>query len=180
MEEVKMTQEELDAKIKEEVEKAKAEQEAELKKKHDSEMAQLRISAKEEKEKAIKKAQEEANLTAEEKAKKALEEKEKQAEEERKAERQELEQLRFEKKVNDRSKKLKEAGLPTELFEHNIDLINAKDDEVDNVIADLKEKFSKVAPKFATIDTNVHGAGGNPISPEQAELERVRHLGLGK
>ena len=146
-----LTDEELKAKIEEEVSKRLADKEAELKKKHDSEMAQLRIQAKEEKEKAIKKAQEEANLSAEEKAAKKIEE-------ERKAEREELEQLRLEKKVNDRANKLKEKGLP-DFFKNDSRLLSAEDGEVDNVIKTIEEEYKKVLPKGATTDTNVRGGG---------------------
>ena len=177
MDEITMTQEELDKKIEEAVNKAKAEQEAELKKTHDSEKAQMRIKAKEELDKAVKKATEEANLSAEEKAKKDLEEKERQKEEEHKAEHEELEKLRLEKKINDRANKLEEAGLP-KIFKNDTRLISANDDEVDDVIKTLKAEFEEIAPKVAVTDTNVRGASGNKITPEQAELERVRHLGI--
>lgn len=178
MDEITMTQEELDKKIEEAVNKAKAEQEAELKKTHDSEKAQMRIKAKEELDKAVKKATEEANLSAEEKAKKDLEEKERQKEEEHKAEHEELEKLRLEKKINDRANKLEEAGLP-KIFKNDTRLISAKDDEVDDVIKTLKAEFEEIAPKVAVTDTNVRsGAGNKQLTPEQAELERVRHLGL--
>lgn len=177
MEEIKMTQEELDAKIKEAVEKATAEKEAEFKKTHDTEMAQLRLKAKAEKEEAVKKAQEEANLTAEEKAKKKLEEEQKAKEDEYKAEHEELEQLRLEKKVHDRAEKLVKVGLPN-FLKNDMRLLNADDDKVDEVINTIKAEYDEANPKKANIDTNVHG--GEHKSPEQAELERVRMAGLGK
>ena len=177
MEEIKMTQEELDAKIKAEVEKATAEKEAEFKKKHDSEMAQFRLKAKEDQEKAVQKAKDEANLSAEEKAKKKLEEEQKAKEEEYKAEHEELEQLRLEKKVHDRADKLTKAGLPT-FLKNDMRLLNADEDKVDEVINTIKAEYDEANPKKANIDTNVHG--GEHKSPEQKLLEQVRNAGLGK
>ena len=164
------TEEELKAKIEEEVKKAVAEKETELKKKHDSEMATLRIQAKEEKEKAIKKAQEDANLSAEEKAAQKIEE-------ERKAERAELEQLRLEKKINDRANKLKEKGLP-DFFKNDSRLLNADESGVDEVISTIEKEYKGSLPKGAVIDTNVKGQSGSGKSQEQTELERVRKLGV--
>ena len=171
MPDITLTEEELQKKIDEAVNKAKADQEAELKKKHDSEMAQARIQAKEDKEKAVKKAQEDASLSAEEKAKKEVEE-------QRKAEREELEQLRLEKKINDRANKLKDKGLP-DFFKNDSRLLNAEDDKVDDVITTIEKEYKGSLPKGATIDTNVRGANSGK-SQEQAELERVRGLGLKK
>ena len=168
---ITLTEEELQAKIQEEVKKAKAEQETELKKKHDSEMAQLRIKAKEDTEKAVKKAQEDATLSAEEKAKK-------ENEEQRKAELEELEQLRLEKKINDRANKLKEKGLP-DFLKNDSRLLNAEEDKVDEVVTTIEKEYKGSMPKGANIDTNVNGANKGK-SQEQAELERVRKLGLGK
>lgn len=168
---VEMTEEELQAKIQEEVNKAKAEQEAELKKKHDSEMAQLRIKAKQDTENAVKKAQEDATLTAEEKAKK-------EQEEENKAMKEELEQLRHEKKVNDRAAKLKEKNLP-DFFKNDSRLLNAEEDKVDDVITTIEKEYKASLPDGAQINTNVKGTNTGK-SQEQAELERVRNLGLKK
>lgn len=177
MDEIKMTQEELDKKIEEAVNKAKAEQEAELKRKHDGEMAQLRMSEKEKLDKAVKKAQDEANLTAEERAKKALEEKQKQDEEERKAKDQELEELRSKVKMRERADKLKEAGVP-DIFKNDTRLLNAKDEEVDEVIKTIQKEFSQIAPKSAIIDTNVHGGNGQQKTAEELQLEQARNAGL--
>ena len=164
------TEEELKAKIEEEVKKAVAEKETELKKKHDSEMATLRIQAKEEKEKAVKKAQEDANLSAEEKAAQKIEE-------ERKAERAELEQLRLEKKINDRANKLKEKGLP-DFFKNDSRLLSADESGVDEVINTIEKEYKGSLPQGAVVDTNVKGKGAGGKSQEDAELERVRKLGL--
>ena len=164
------TEEELKAKIEEEVKKAVAEKETELKKKHDSEMATLRIQAKEEKEKAVKKAQEDANLSAEEKAAQKIEE-------ERKAEREELEQLRLEKKINDRANKLKEKGLP-DFFKNDSRLLNADESGVDEVISTIEKEYKGSLPQGAVVDTNVKGQGAGGKSQADAELERVRKLGL--
>ena len=167
MDKIELTEEELQAKIDEAVNKAKADTETELKKKHDSEMAQLRIKEKEEREKAIKKAQEDANMSAEEKAKKEYEE-------QRKAEQAELEQLRLEKKINDRSNKLKEKGLP-EFFKNDSRLLNAEDDKVDEVIETIKGEYEKVLPNGATIDTNVKGGNGN--QQKEDEFKDFRSVG---
>ena len=171
MDKIELTEEELQQKIDDAVNKAKAEQETELKKKHDSEMAQLRIKEKEDREKAIKKAQEDASLSAEEKAKKEVEE-------QRKAEKEELEQLRFEKKVNDRANKLKEKGLP-DFFKNDSRLLNAEDDKVDDVIKTIEKEYKGSLPQGATINTNVVGTNTGK-SQQDAELERVRKLGLKK
>lgn len=168
---LELTEEELQARIQDEVNKAKAEQEAELKKKHDSEMAQLRIKAKQDTENAVKKAQEDATLSAEEKAKKEQEEKSKAMEEE-------LQQLRHEKKVNDRAAKLKEKNLP-DFFKNDSRLLNAEEDKVDDVITTIEKEYKASLPDGAQINTNVKGTNTGK-SQEQAELERVRKLGLGK
>ena len=127
-------------------------------------MAQQRIKAEDEKRKAVEKAIAEANLTAEEKAKKEIEE-------QRKAEQQELEQLRFEKKVNDRSKKLQEQGLP-DFFKNDTRLLNAEDDKVDEVIKSIKEDYEKVLPKGATVSTNVKGGNTPPPGDKFATFRK--------
>jgi len=170
-----LTEEELQKKIDEAVKKATEETSAKLEKAHNESMAQQRIKAKEEQEKAVAKAVAEANLSAEEKAKKEIEE-------QRKAEQEELAQLRLEKKVNDRAKKLAEAELP-DFFKNDSRLLNAEDEQVDEVIKTIKEEYSKVLPKGATISTNVvtgTQTGQTQKSKEQQELERARKLGLGK
>ena len=170
-----LTEEELQKKIDEAVKKATEETSAKLEKAHNESMAQQRIKAKEEQEKAVAKAVAEANLSAEEKAKKEIEE-------QRKAEQEELAQLRLEKKVNDRAKKLAEAELP-DFFKNDTRLINAEDEQVDEVIKTIKEEYSKVLPKGATISTNVmtNTPSGQPQkTKEQLELERLRKLGTGK
>ena len=168
---IEMTEEELQQKIQDEVAKAKAEQEAEMKKKHDSEMAQLRIKAKQDTENAVKKAQEDATLTAEEKAKKMQDE-------ENKAMKEELEQLRHEKKVNDRAAKLKEKNLP-DFFKNDSRLLNAEEDKVDEVITTIEKEYKASLPQGAVVNKNVSGSNTGK-SAEQAELERVRNLGLKK
>lgn len=167
-----LTEEELQKKIDEAVKKATEETTATLVKKHNEEMAQQRIKAKDDQEKAIAKAVENANLTAEEKAKKEIEE-------QRKAEQQELAQLRLEKKINDRAKKLSENDLP-DFFKNDTRLLEAEDDKVDEVIKTIKEEYSKVLPKGATVSTNVVNTGNSGKTKEQQELDRVRKLGLGK
>ena len=170
-----LTEEELQKKIDEAVKKATDETTAKLVKEHNENMAQQRIKAKEEQEKAVKKAVDEANLTAEQKAQKELEE-------QRKADQEELAQLRLEKKVNDRAKKLSEAELP-DFFKNDTRLLNAEDEQVDDVIKTIKEEWSKVLPKGATVSTNVvtdTPSGQTKKTKEQLELERARKLGLGK
>ena len=170
-----LTEEELQKKIDEAVKKATEETTAKLVKEHNESMAQQRIKAKDDQEKAVAKAVAEANLTAEEKAKKEIEE-------QRKAEQEELAQLRLEKKVNDRAKKLVEAELP-DFFKNDTRLLNAEDEQVDEVIKTIKEEYSKVLPKGATISTNVvtnTPSGQTQKTKEQLELERARKLGLGK
>jgi len=170
---ITLTDEELKAKIDEAVKKATDEVSAKLVKEHNEQMAQQRIKAKEEQEKAVKKAVDEANLSAEEKAKKEVEE-------QRKLEQEELAQLRLEKKINDRAKKLAESELP-DFFKNDSRLINAKDEDVDEVIKTIKEEYTKVLPKGATTSTNINAttpSGGK--SKEEQELERLRNLGRGK
>lgn len=171
---LQMTEEELQKKIDEAVKKATDEVTTKLVKEHNENMAQQRIKAKEEQEKAVKKAVDEANLSAEDKAKRELEE-------QRKADQEELAQLRLEKKVNDRAKKLAEAELP-DFFKNDTRLLNAEDDKVDEVIKTIKEEYTKVLPKGATVSTNVmtDTPNGQKKSKEQLELERARKLGLGK
>ena len=89
--------------------KALADQKDELSKKHNEEMANLRMRAKTEKDEAIKRAEENAKLTAEEKAKKEIEE-------QQKREHEELEQLRLEKKINERTEMLTKVGVLQFLF----------------------------------------------------------------
>lgn len=172
---LQMTEEELQKKIDEAVKKATDEVTAKLVKEHNENMAQQRIKAKEEQEKAVKKAVDEANLSAEDKAKRELEE-------QRKADQEELAQLRLEKKVNDRAKKLAEAELP-DFFKNDSRLLNAEDEQVDEVIKTIKEEFNKALPKGATVSTNVvtdTPSGQTKKTKEQLELERARQLGLGK
>lgn len=168
---ITLTAEELDEKIKEAVEKAVAETTDTLQKKHSDDMAQQRKRAKEEKEKAVNDAVANANLSAEEKAKK-------QVEEERKAEQAELAQLRLEKKINDRANKLKEKGLP-DFLKNDSRLLNAENEQVDEVISAIEKEYKGSLPQGANIDTNVSGSGSKK-SQEQAEKERLRKLGLGK
>lgn len=171
---IELTEEELKAKITEAVNEAVAKTTETLTKNHNEAMAQQRIKAKDEQDKAVKKAVEEANLTAEEKAKKELEE-------QRKADQEELAQLRHEKRVNDRAKKLAENNLP-DFFKNDSRLLNAEDEQVDDVIKTIKEEYLKVIPDGATVSTNVVATTetGKQKSKEQAELERARSLGLGK
>lgn len=161
---IELTEEELQAKIQEAVKQANAELKSTLEKQHNSEMADLRIKAKTEKEQAVNKAIADANLTAEEKAKKEFEE-------QRKAELEELEQLRLEKKINDRSKKLVDKGLP-EFFKNDARLINAEDGKVDEVIAILEKEFKSVLPKGATTSTNVSGGGNNDPADKFAQFRK--------
>lgn len=149
--------------------KALADQKEELSKKHNEEMANLRIKAKAEKDEAVKTAEENAKLTAEEKAKKEIEE-------QQKREHEELEQLRLEKKISERTKKLADAGVP-DVFNHDSRLINATDDEVDNVIKTIADEWGKVSPKGATTSTNV--GGGNPKGANDPFAE-FRKEGLSK
>ena len=171
--ELTLTEEELQAKIDEAVKKATEETTATLEKKHNESMAQQRIKARDDLEKAVAKAVAEANLTAEEKAKKEVEE-------QRKLEQEELAQLRLEKKVNDRAKKLAENELP-DFFKNDVRLLNAEDEKVDEVIKTIKEEYIKVLPKGATTSTNINvTTPSDTKSKEERELERMRSLGLGK
>ena len=152
------------------IEKALADKEAELKKKHDGEMANLRAKSKEEKDKAVKDAIENAKLTEEERVKKELEE-------QHKADQEELAQLRLEKKLNERGKKLVEAGVP-DLLKNDSRLINAEDDKVDEVIKTIKDEWEKVSQKGGIVDTNVRG--GNPNDNKQDKFAQFRGAGLKK
>ena len=171
---ITLTEEELEQKITEAVSKAVAEKTTELEKAHNSAMAQQRVKADEEKKKAVEKAVAEASLSAEQKAQKEVEE-------QRKAEQEELAQLRLEKKVNDRAKKLADAELP-DFLKNDSRLLNAEDEQVDSVIKTIKEEWSKSIPQGATISTNVMTTTpqGSQKSKEQLELERARSLGLTK
>ena len=170
MEDITLTAEELQSKINEAVEKAVAEKTEALEKKHNEEMASARLKAKTEKEKAVKDAVDNANLSAEERAAKKIEE-------ERKAEQEEFAQLRLEKKVNDRANKLKEKGLP-DFFKNDSRLLNAEDDKVDEVIATIDKEYKGSLPQGASVSTNVSGSNTN--KSQNAELDRMRKLGLGK
>lgn len=174
MPDITLTEEELQKRIDEAVNQAVSRATTDLEKKHNEAMAQFRIKAKDEQAKAVEKAVEEANLSAEQKAQKELEE-------QRKADQEELAQLRLEKKVNDRANKLAENGLP-DFFKNDSRLLNAEDDKVEEVIKTIKEEYSKVLPKGATVSTNVNVSTetGKQKSKEETELERVRGLGLGK
>lgn len=158
---LELTEEELQAKITDAVKKATDELTTKLSKEHNEQMAQLRIKAKDEQEKAVNKAIADANLTAEEKAKKEVEE-------QRKAEQAELAQLRLEKKINDRSKKLVDKGLP-EFLKNDQRLLNAEDGEVEKVIETIEKEYKAVLPKGATVSTNVNG-GGTPSTDPFAEF----------
>lgn len=169
---ITLTEEELAEKVRQEVEKAVAEQTEKLNKQHSEDMAKQRIKAKEEKENAVKQAVENAKLSAEEIATKKLEE-------ERKAEKEELAQLRLEKKINDRAKKLDEKGLPN-FLKNDSRLLNAEDDQVDEVIKSIEKEYKGSLPQGAIVNTNVSGGQPSSKSQEQVELERVRKLGLTK
>ena len=170
---ITLTEEELTQKITEAVSKAVAEKTTELEKAHNSAMAQQRVKADEEKKKAVEKAVAEASLSAEQKAQKEVEE-------QRKAEQEELAQLRLEKRVNDRAKKLADAELP-DFLKNDSRLLNAEDEQVDDVIKTLKEEWAKSIPQGATVSTNVMATSqSGQKSKEQLELERARKLGLGK
>ena len=152
---MELTEEEkakLEQEKQEAIAKAVAEREAELAKKHNEEMANLRIRAKNEKDEAVRKAEENAKLTAEEKAKKEIEE-------QQKREHEELEQLRLENKIRQRTEMLEKAGVPS-VFKNDSRLINAADEDVENVIKTIADEWGKVSPKGATTSTNV--GGGNP------------------
>ena len=174
MPEITLTEEQLQEKIDNAVKKATEELTATLEKKHNDEMGKQRIKFADEKKKAVEDAVANANLTTEEKVKKELEE-------QRIAEQQELAELRLEKKINDRAKKLADAQLP-DFFKNDSRLLNAEDDKVDDVIKTIKEEYLKVLPKGAVVSTNVDVATAtqNEKTKEEKELERVRKLGLGK
>ena len=161
MPEITLTEEELQAKINEAVKKATEELTTSLTKKHNEEMGQQRIKFADEKKKAVEDAVANANLTAEQKAQKELEEQMRKNQEE-------LEQLRFEKKVNDRSKKLVEKGLP-EFLKNDSRLLNAEEDKVDDVIATLEQEFKSVLPQGAVVSTNVSG-GSTPTTDKFAQF----------
>ena len=167
-----LTEEELQTKIDEAVKKAVADKTTELEKKHNEAMAQQRIKADDEKKKAVDKAVAEANLSAEQKAQKELEE-------QRKLDQEELAQLRLEKKVNDRASKLKEKGLP-DFFKNDSRLLNAEDEQVDEVIKVISEEYKSVLPKGATVSTNVDISTKATKSEAEKELERMRNLGRTK
>ena len=168
MEQITLTEEELQAKIEQAVKKAVTEKETELTKSHNEAMAQQRIKADDEKKRAVEKAVAEANLTAEEKAKKELEEK-------TKADQEELIALRLEKKVNDRAKKLNDKGLP-EFFKNDSRLLNAEDDKVDEIIGVIKQEYESTLPKGATVSTNVKGGGD--ATPD--DFAQFRKQGIAK
>ena len=168
---IELTAEELQARIDEAVKKATDD----LTTRHNDELAKQRIKASDDKKKAVEEAVANANLSAEEKAKKELEE-------QRKADLEELEALRLEKKINDRARKLQENGLP-DFFKNDSRLLNAEDDKVEDVIKTIKEEYSKVLPKGATVSTNVNVStetGKQQKTKEEQELDRLRGLGLGK
>ena len=162
------TAEEMRKAIDEAVQKAVADKTNELVKKHNDEMAQYRVKAKNDQDQAVQKAIAEANLTAEQKAQKELEE-------QRKADQEELAQLRLEKKVNDRSKKLVEKGLP-DFFKNDSRLLTAEDDKVDEVIDTIEKEYKSVLPKGATVSTNV--GGGTPN--QQDKFAQFRKEGVQK
>lgn len=162
-EQITLTEEELQARIDDAVKKAVGETKTELEKKHNEAMAQQRIKANDEKKKAVDEAVANANLTAEQKAQKELEE-------QRKADQEELTQLRLEKKINDRGKKLAEKGLP-EFFKNDNRLLSAEDDKVDEVIEIINKEYQSVLPTGATTSTNVRG-GGTPAPSDKFAIFR--------
>ena len=87
-------------------------------------------------------------------------------------------QLRLEKKINDRAKKLQENGLP-DFFKNDSRLLNAEEDKVDEVIATIKKEWESNLPKGAQVNTNVRGGNQGGKTEEELELERVRNLGVG-
>ena len=98
-----------------------------------------------------------------------------QEEEERKVEHEELEKLRQEKKIRDRADKLEKAGVP-KIFASNIDLINAEDDKVDEVIKNLKSQYQALMPNGAVVSTNLK-TGDDP-TPDK--FSQFRNEGLRK
>jgi DNA mismatch repair ATPase MutL len=100
----------------------------------------------------------------------------KEIEEQRKADQEELAQLRLEKKVNDRSKKLVEKGLP-EFFKNDSRLLAAEDDKVDEVIDTIEKEYKSVLPKGATVSTNV---GGGTPNQQEDKFAQYRKEGVQK
>ena len=139
----------------------------ELTAKHNGEMATQRKKYDDD----LKKAKEQAGKTAEELAQEKIKE-----QQERDA--QELAELRQFKKNTVLGEKLKKEGLP-DYFKNDTRLLNAEDEKVDDVIKTIEKEYKGSLPQGATINTNVVGTNTGK-SQQDAELERVRKLGLKK
>ena len=170
MDNITLTQEELDAKINEAVEKAKLDAKDELTKEHNSQMAQLRQKAKQEKDDAVKKAQEEARMSAEELATKAQQE-------EKAKMQQELDELRSYKKTSTIKEKLVEAKLPLFLANDSRLLNASNEDELKNAIETVKQDFAASTSNGSQIDTNVQNKGEKTTkSAKEQKFEEFRKM----
>lgn len=172
MDKLELTQEELDAKIRDAVSKAVADKESELIAKHNSDMANLRTKQKAEQEKAIKDAVENANLSAEEKAKKESAEKIEAMEREN----AELKAYKHQAEIKDALIKEK---MPI-FLSNDSRLVNAtSEEELNKAIASVKADYESSLPQGASVDTNVASSNGNDDTKKaDSELERARNLGL--
>lgn len=168
MEEITLTEEELQKRIDDAVSKKTEEIKAE----NDEKFASYRKKRDEQEQKAVAKAVEDAKLSTEDLEKKKHEEENKQKEEE-------LAELRAFKKSAILEAKLTEKGLPS-FFKNDSRLLNSKDEEIDDVITTIESEYRAVVPKTqgATINTNL--GGGKEKTPEETQLEYNRNLGLGK
>ena len=144
MVELPKTEEELTSLIKSEVEKATKE----LISKHNGEMASLRTKHDAD----LKKAKEQANLTAEEIAAQKIKE-------QQEADQQELATLREYTKSKTIEERLTKENLPNH-FKYDTRLLNAKEEDFDKVVKDVKNEFEATLPKGNQTSTVVK-TGGN-------------------
>ena len=143
MVELPKTEEELTSLIKSEVEKATKE----LISKHNGEMASLRTKHDAD----LKKAKEQANLTAEEIAAQKIKE-------QQEADQQELATLREYKKSKTIEERLTKENLPNH-FKYDTRLLNAKEEDFDKVVKDVKKEYEATLPKGNQTSTVVKAGG---------------------
>lgn len=151
------------------VEKAVKDKEEELTKKHNDLMASTRKKYDDEKAKAVERAVKEANMSTEDKAKARAEELMKEKEER-------LSFLEKEYKKSTILSKLRNSQVP-DMFANDSRLWTATNEELDSVVATIKEEFSKLMPSGSQIDTNFKTAGsGDKKSEKQKKFEQFSKM----
>ena len=133
--------------------------------KHNSDMANARKKYDDD----IRKAKEQANLTAEELAQQKIKE-------QQEADQKELAELRSYKKSAEISSRLAKEGLPS-YFKNDARLLNAKEEDFDRVLKEVKKEYEGTLPKGNThssvVQTNTQQAQMSDKDKANAEMGAV-------